>query len=190
MEFEELKKVWDSQNNQQLYAFDEHSMEKIVDSKKKKAIQIANISEFFLILVNTIAGIIYIFVIASVNKTNTFMYVTAAWLFGCTLYLLINRWRRIRANKNYEHSVKGNLQLAISLATYQVHLSQAMRWNILPIALLTLLMVWDAKKPVIVLILLAAAFTIAYFISGWEHNIHRERKEKLKSLQRKLESEI
>jgi|SRR5579871_2713296 len=190
MEFEELKKVWDSQNNQQLYAFDEHALERLVDSKKKKAIQIANISELFLITVNSIACIIYIFVIASLSKRNIFMYVTTTWMFGCVLYLLINRLRRIRANKNFEQSVKGNLQHAVSLATYQVHLSQAMRWNILPIALLTLLMVWDAQKPFIIIVLLAAAFIIAYFISGWEHNIHKERRQKLKALQQKLESEI
>ncbi|MBS1934442.1 MAG: hypothetical protein JST96_10620 [Bacteroidetes bacterium] len=118
------------------------------------------------------------------------MYVTAAWMFTCALYILINRMRRIKESKHFDRSVSGNLQQAILSATYQLNLSRAMRWNILPLALLTLLVVWDAGKPFWILAVLLTFFAFAFLISGWEHNIHKARKKGLKNLQQKLEREI
>ena len=37
MEFEEMKKIWDSQNNRPMYVIDEKSMFKIVERKIKSA---------------------------------------------------------------------------------------------------------------------------------------------------------
>ncbi|MES1221793.1 MAG: hypothetical protein ABUT20_40220 [Bacteroidota bacterium] len=190
MQFEELKKIWDSQNNCHIYAFDENALHKMIESKKEKANHISNISELLLLSVNIISVAIYIFVIATSARQNVFMYITAAWMFACALYVLINRMGRIKESKNFDRSVSGNLQHAISSATYQLNLSQAMRWNILPLALLTLLVVWDAGKPFWILIVLVTAFAFAFLISGWEHNIHKARKKGLKTLQQKLESEI
>ena len=58
MEFEELRKIWDAQNNQPLYAINEKAMYNLVLSKKKQAHHITNISELLLIFVNIGSGIL------------------------------------------------------------------------------------------------------------------------------------
>ncbi|HLK28917.1 MAG TPA: hypothetical protein VKT28_10055 [Puia sp.] len=189
MEFEELQKIWDSQNNQYMYAFNQSALYNLIESKKKKAARITNLSELMHILVNMLAGVIYIVIIATMTKKNMFMYVIAAWMFAIALYVVINRMRRIKENKNFDISINGNLQHAISLTTYQANLSQAMRWNILPVAILVLVMVWDSGKSPLIIAALFICFLVAYLISTKDQNIYKARKRELKILQQKLESE-
>src|SRR5678810_945300 len=56
MEFEELKKIWDAQNGQPLYAINEKAMYNLILSKKKQAHHITNISELIIIIVYIITG--------------------------------------------------------------------------------------------------------------------------------------
>ena len=56
MEFEEMKKVWDSQNNEMLYGINEKAMHNHILSKKKQANHITNASELILIIANATTG--------------------------------------------------------------------------------------------------------------------------------------
>ena len=56
MEFEELKKIWNAQDNQPLYAINEKAMYNIILSRKKQAHHITNISELLIIIVYMITG--------------------------------------------------------------------------------------------------------------------------------------
>jgi len=56
MEFEELRKIWDAQNNRPLYAINEKAMYNLILSKKKQAHHITNISELLIIIVYFITG--------------------------------------------------------------------------------------------------------------------------------------
>ena len=56
MEFDELKQVWDSQNNELLYAINEQALHNRILSKKKQAYHITNVSELLMIIVNMGAG--------------------------------------------------------------------------------------------------------------------------------------
>jgi NADH:ubiquinone oxidoreductase subunit H len=189
MEFDELKKIWDSQNNQLLYAFDENALHKLVESKKKKAHHIANISELLLFIVNFGAGAFIFGITFFGHIKSAFLYVIAVWMFSCALYLLINRVRRIKENKKYDRTVLGDLNHVLSLVSYQVHLSQTMRWNILPVGMLSLLAIWEAGKSIWIIVSILIFFVLAYFLSGLEHNIYKSRKRELKKLQEKLEKE-
>jgi hypothetical protein len=189
MEFEELQKIWDSQKNELLYAFDTNAMNKLVNSKKEKAHHITNVSELLLIIVNAAAGIFISGIAIFFQTKNMFLYVIALWMFTCALYLLINRIRRIKENKKFDRTVSGDLYHAVSLATYQVHLSQSMRWNILPVGMLSLLAMWESGKSIWIILIILIFFVLVFFIGGWEHNIYKSRKRELKILQEKLESE-
>ena len=57
MEFEEMKKIWDSQNNEPLYAINEKALHNHIMSKKKTGYHITNTSELLLIIVNACAGL-------------------------------------------------------------------------------------------------------------------------------------
>src|SRR5213075_2150863 len=158
MEFEELKKVWYAQTDQPLYAINEKAMYDLILSKKNQAHHITNISELLLIFVNIGSGILIIGLNFFKHSGNISLYLLSAWMLGSALFMLVNRIRRIKGNNRFDRSMNGDLEHAISAATYQVRISQIMRWNILPIGALTLFGLWEGGKPLWIALLVLLFF--------------------------------
>ena len=189
MEFEDLQKIWDTQNGKTLYVIDEKALHHRILSKKKQGFHITNTSELLSILVNAGVGC-FIFGINFFKENGTpFMYILSAWMFSTALYSLISRIRRIKANNHFDRSMSGDLDHAIWMASYQVRFSQIMRWNILPIATLIILGVWDKEKSVWVAVGMLVFFVLTYYASRWEHNIYKRKKRELEILRTKLQNE-
>jgi len=189
MEFEELRKIWDAQNNQPLYAINEKAMYNLILSKKKQAHHITNISELLLIFVNLGAGIMILALNLFRQSVNISLYLLSAWMLVTALYTLVRRIQRVKGDQQFDRSISGDLSHAISMASYQVHISQIMRWNILPIAALTLLGLWEGGKPVWIVVVVLLFFALTYYAGGWEHNIYKGKKRALEILQKKLGNE-
>ena len=63
MEFEEMQKIWDTQNDQSLYVINEASLHKRILAKRNHARHKSNITDFGLIIVALgTAGILALFV--------------------------------------------------------------------------------------------------------------------------------
>lgn len=189
MEFEELKKIWDAQNNQPLYAINEKAMYNLILSKKKQAHHITNISELLLIFVNFGSGILILAMNLFKQSGNISLYVLTAWMLASALYILVRRIQRIKGGQQFDRSINGDLNHAISVASYQVGISQIMRWNILPITVLTLLGLWEGGKPIWIALIVLLFFALTYYAGGWEHNIYKKKKRDLEILQKKLGNE-
>ena len=116
------------------------------------------------------------------------MYLMAAWMFATALYSLVSRIRRIKGDHRFDRSMQGDLHHAISVATYQVRLSQIMRWNILPVGVLTLLGIWEGGKSFWIAGFILIAFVLVHYASAWEHGIYKARKRELEILQKKLKT--
>ena len=189
MEFEELRKIWDAQNNQPLYAINEKAMYNLILSKKKQAHHITNISELLIIIVYFIAGSFVLGMNLFDQSSNISMYVLSAWMLGSALFMLVNRVMRIKGGNQFDRSMSGELDHAISVATYQVRISQIMLWNILPIGALTALGIWEGGKPIWIAIIVLLFFALSYYAGGWEHNTYKRKKRELEILQKKLGNE-
>ena len=189
MEFEELRKIWDAQNNQPLYAINEKAMYNLILSKKKQAYHITNISELLLIFVNLGAGIMILALNLFRQSVNISLYVLSAWMLVTALYTLVRRIQRIKGDQQFDRSISGDLSHAISMASYQIHISQIMRWNIVPIAALTLLGLWEGGKPIWIVVIVLLFFALTFHAGGWEHNIYKRKKRELEILQKKLGNE-
>ena len=189
MEFEEMKKIWDSQNNEPLYAINEEALHNRILSKKKTGYHITNVSELLLIIVNATAGLFVLSVNLSKPGVNMYMYLLATWMLFSALYMLVSRIRRINGSQRFDRSMLGDLSNAISIATYQVRLSQVGRWNILPIGVLCLLALWDSGKPIWSIVIIGIFFVFAARGTVWEHSIYKNRKKDLEILQKKLKGE-
>ena len=188
MEFEELQQIWDTQNNQPLFAINENALHKRIVSKKYQVIHIARFSEWLTMIVNTAAGG-FILWNNFIKQDTILLYILAAWMFGSALYVLINRIRRISSQQRFDRSVLGDLKHAIATASYQVRLSIIMRWNILPIGLLILLSFWEAGKSVWITLGAILFFMLVFYASGWELNIYKAKKQELELLLKKLQQE-
>jgi hypothetical protein len=189
MEFEEIKKVWDSQNNEPIYVINEKALHNRILSKMKQASHITNISELLSIFANIGTGCLILGMNLFKQSGSVFMYILSAWMFGVALYSLVSRIRRIKEGNRFDRSMLGDLEYAISLATYQVRLSQLLRWNSLPIGVLILLGVWDGGKSVWIAVGILVFFVLVNYAAGWEHRVYKTRKRELETLHSKLENE-
>ena len=189
MEFDEMKKIWDSQTNEPLYTINEKALHNRILSKKKQAHHITNISELLSIIVYAGTGCFILGMNFFKQSNNTFMYILAVWMLGSALYLTVSRVRRIYGDHQFDRSLHGDLAHAVSVATYQVRISGLMRWNMLPIVLLIILGVWDGGKSVWIAVGILIFFVLTNYAAGWEHNIYKSRKRELEILQDKLENE-
>lgn len=188
MEFDELQKIWDSQNNEPLYAFNETALHNRILSKMRQARHITNTTELLLIIIYLGAGCFLIGINFFKKPWNIFMYLMAAWMLATSLYILVSRIRRIKGDRRFDRTMHGDLNHAISVATYQVRLSQIMRWNSLPIGVLLLLSAWEGGKLFWVSGVILITFFLAYYAGRREHNIYKARKRELEILQTKLET--
>jgi hypothetical protein len=190
MEFEELQKIWDSQNNRPLYAIDEKALHKRILLKKKQAAHITNVSELLLIIVYAGGGIFVLGMNIFKPNPNISMYLLAAWMLGITLYVLGSRIRRIRRNKNrFQRSMHGDLDHAIAVAAYQIRLSQFMIWNMLPMGVLILLGIWEGRKSIWVAGGMLIFFALALYAGSFEQRIYKNRKRDLQIFKKNLEKE-
>jgi len=185
MEFEELQKIWDSQNNEPLYAINAKALHNRILSKKKQAWHITNFSELLLISVNIGTGSFILGMNFYNGHGNIFMYLMSVWTFSTAFYILISRVRRIEREHKFDRSMLDDLNHAIATATYQVRLSQLMRWNNLPIAIFIALGMWSSEKPFWIIVLILIFFAFVNYASGWEHRIYKNRKRELEVLQKK-----
>ena len=188
MEFEELRKIWDAQNDQPLYAINEKAMYNLILSKKKQAHHITNISELLIVIVYFITGSVVLSMNFYDQSGNISMYVLSVWILGSALFILVNRIRRIKDGNRFDRSMSGDLDHAISVAAYQVRISQIMLWNILPIGALTILGLWEGGKPIWIAIVVLLFFALTYYAGGWEHNIYKRKKRQLEVLKKKLDN--
>ena len=189
MEFEEMKKIWDAQNQKVLYAIDEKALHNRIAVKRRQAIHITNISEVMLIVVNGGMGTFVVVLNAIRHSVNISLYLLAALMFGSAIYVLVNRINRIKGNNRFDRSMRGDLDHAVSVASYQVRLSQIMRWNFIPIGILVTLGLIEGGRSIWIAFGMLAFFILTFYLSGWEHRFYKRKKQELEELQRKLSQE-
>jgi hypothetical protein len=188
MEFDEMKKIWDAQNNQPLYVIDEKALHNRIQSKMKGALHIASINEWFSIVVYLGAGGLLLVLNRFNPGTNIFMYVESAWMFSTVVYVVVSRIRRIKASRRFDRSIHGDLNHAISLAGYQVRLSRIMCWNVLPIGAIMIFSGWEAGKLIKVSAVILVSLVLAFFVGIKGDRVNKRRKRELQVLKEKLET--
>jgi hypothetical protein len=189
MEFDELQKIWDTQNKQPLYVINEQALHNRIVAKKHQVVHIAVVTEWILIIANTISGGFVLQQNFTGRRGLVFAYLLAAWLLVTALYVLVNRVRRMREQKQFNRSISGDLQHALTTAIYQVRISRIMRWNVLPIGLLVLLSVWEGGQSIWFSVAVALFFVLVFMASGWEMGVYRTKMKELQVLQQKLQED-
>ncbi|CAN5457319.1 hypothetical protein BH23BAC3_BH23BAC3_25540 [soil metagenome] len=185
MEFEELKRIWDQQNDEPIYAINEDALHNRIRAKKNSAGQTTNFSELLLLFANIAAG----FFILITNKGNIYLYLLAGLMLATAAFIIVGRVQRKRREKSFDRSMLGELNHGIATATYQVRLSLIMRWYALPVGILTALALWQSQTSIWISFLVLLFFGFAWFAGGWEHRIYINKKHELEMLRNKLAEE-
>ena len=182
MEFEEMKKVWDTQNQKPMYVIDEDALQGRIRSKKQYASHYANITELLQIIVNIASGAFVLGVELSSSYRNIYMYLLSSIMFITAGFVLVWRYRRRKNENKFDETMLGNLDHAIQNAGFQVRLSQIMRWYLLPIGLLVLLGLYQGEKQLWIIILFGIFIALTIWGGKWEHKMYVARKKQLLKL--------
>ncbi|MEQ9277886.1 MAG: hypothetical protein RLN83_00210 [Balneola sp.] len=190
MQFNDLQKIWDSQNNEPMYVIREEALHQKILAKGRKAGRTANLTEWILILTGlTAAGILVYFDFIK-DEGNTFSFISVVLFSLITVYGIINRFLRKNKTENFERSILGDLEHALSISEYQVSLSKGMLYGFWPavffISLLSLIM---SDKPIWYSIIFGLLFIGVSFLSRWEHKCYVRRRNELATLKKKLTEE-
>lgn len=188
MEFEEMKKIWDAQNNKPLYVIDEKALHNRIQSKMNTLRHFTSVSDWLLILINLGTGAILLGNNPIITASNIFLALEAIWMFGIVAYLVISSIRRIKASRQFDRSIHGDLDHAISLATYQMRIAQIIRWNFVPMGIIMILSGWESGKLMKVGAVILVSYTLAFYLTSKGYQANKKRKLELQSLKEKLET--
>jgi len=186
MEFEEILEIWDLQKKQSMYTINERELHSLILNKKKRAGRLANTIELVQIIVNTGAAAFVFEQNYFSLKSKFFIYLMAAWMLATAVFILMGRFRRIKRGKSFDESMRGSLEHAIADATYKVRISKLMRWNIIAIAVIIVLGMYEGSQSLWIIACTVIFLGIAYYASGFEHKCYISRKRELLVLYEKL----
>jgi hypothetical protein len=187
MEFDEMKKIWDAQNNQPLYVIDEKALHNRIRSKMTAILFLASITDWSLIFIYLVVGGILIGLNLSQRVANVFEYIEAVWMFGIVGYMVVSHIRRIKASRQFDRSIQGDLDHAISLAGYQMRISQLVSWNLLPLGAIMIFSGWEAGKLFKVSVIVVLSSVLAVYVNSTGYRANKRRKRELQVLKEKLE---
>ena len=188
MEFEEMKKIWDEQNQEPLYAINEAALHKRIHSKKKRASRVSNINDFGLMGIAVITAITYSF-ISIINETPTFYdYLIPIIMIAIGGYVLTGRMQRKKKEHQFDRTMLGDLDHAIASVSYEAKRSKTMVWwFILPLAIPSFLNMVQSEAGIWQILSITGAFILSYAVVRWEFNrCHVPKKQKLEALRAKL----
>jgi hypothetical protein len=191
MEFEEMRKIWDVQNNEPIYVVNETAMHKSIMSKKNRINWLANVNETGMIVIAVATSTFLFF--KTFGTGNIYAYLPAIALLLTGVYVTVLRLKRKNKVNQFDQSILGTIDHAISNADYLVSFSKTFFWwYILPIAIPVFInMIIKEGVSMWIWVFEPIAFTVSFLLVRWElRRCHLPRKRALESLREKLVQEV
>jgi len=189
MEFDEMKKIWDTQKEEYVFTHNQSALHNHVVVKQKQGLHITNISEWLMIAVNVLVPV-YLLASMLPGEINISFTILSGWMLVTAAFISNGRYKRISGNSRFDRTLRGDLQFAIDVAQYQVKLAALGRWSIVPIGLLSLTALIEADKPLWIAAMVVVSLFLANYAAGWESGIYRARLHQLEGLMKKLDEEV
>lgn len=170
MEFEDMKLIWDSQNNEPLYAINQEALYRKIQSKGRSITRTLDIVDVMMIGVNLLVGIILI-VDSLLENGAAYEFVLPVLYLGFFVYALYRRFARQQEVVGFDESILGELDKAVWQSDYLIKQSRSMIfWYLLPALLVVNGTMILNGKPWTALLLTAVTLPVTYFGGRWEVN--------------------
>ncbi len=187
MEFEDMQVIWNSQNNEKLYAINEAALYEQIKRKGKSVNHLLEMSQLVMIAVNLFVGILLI-VEAWYDDGQAYEYILPAMYLAYLIGAIILRVVRRKEQVRFEETMLGELDKAIWQADYLIKQGYTLiKWYLVPLMLVTSgTMLYNGKPfwALGIFIFMAAA---SYFSHYWEiQRCYVPKKRELEGLREKL----
>lgn len=184
MEFEEMKKIWDTQTNRPLYVINEDALHNRIRSKLRSSVRMNDTNDFGLILVALVTSVILLLI----QGLSIWNIITSAVLILVAVYVLVSRMGRIKQEQQFDRSMLGELGHAISGIDYEIRRSRTiMWWFILPVTIPAAIKLFQSDATLWQMFIVPAAFVLSLLVIQWGlKNSLIPKRRHLESLQQKI----
>lgn len=186
MEFEEMKKIWDTQNKKLMYAIDEKKLHEITERKINATSRIVNFYDWMFLFVTIIVAAVLS--IDAVFDDSYSQLIPAGTALIVSVYVLMMRKKRKGQNIHYDNTLLGDLEKAISDAEFLIRQGENLLWwYILPFGGAIMISTILSSEFSWAWILMMLVFVLGYFAGKWEiRKWHIPRKKSLEALKKTL----
>lgn len=184
MEFKDLQKVWDQENQQPMYVFDEEAVNRMVIRKARVVKRLASINEWGLILI----AFFTTFALLIIGKDGAYAILAAVVMLFSGAYVWWQRVQRLRKQQHLGQSILEEMEQAIANARYLVRFAQTFAyWFLLPTAVVALLRMNQRQASFAQWSWVIGCFVLSYLLVRWElRKKHQPRLRRLEELRNKL----
>ena len=191
MDFDEIKMIWDSQNEEQMYGFDRDALHRRVKKDGRSTKLLLNAFETVSILFLFGLGV-GVSLDPLLDGNNYHQLAEAAFYIGAASFLFGETRRRKREERGFDNSLLGDLDRSIVHVEAQIRWMRGLIWCYLgPMLLITVIKVpFETNLKSILFWTLLATVTIMTFVSSRRkiRNTLRPKKNSLEALREKLVS--
>lgn len=186
MDFEEMKKIWDTQNSEYMYAINEEALLRRVRTRSRRANRITDLNDIGLMLIAIATALILLLI----GEQSLYDYISVVALLMITFYILAGRRRRQKLENRFDRTILGDLEQAIHSTRYEIRRAETFFWwYLLPLGIPTLVNMVQAGVPVWKWLIVPFAFVLSYLLVRWElRRKHLPRKRELEALRDLLKS--
>lgn len=184
MEFKDLQKVWNQENQQPMYVFDQEAVNQMVTRRARAVERLAAINEWGMIIVAVVTSVALLIV----GKDGAYAILAAVVMLCTGGYVWWQRVQRLRRQETMGQSVLEEMEQAIANAKYLVRFAQTFAyWFLLPTAVVTFFRMSQKDTSLGHWVLIIGCFVLSYLLVQWElGKKHRPRLQRLEELRRKL----
>ena len=166
MEFDELRKIWNTQDQQPMFVINEEALHRTIKGKKRKASWVSDINEIGLVLIAIVTSAIVF--IKNMDTDNIYAYPPAIWLLLTGVYVLYGRHKRKKEEKRFDRSILGDIDHAIANSKFEIRRAKTfIWWYITPLAFPVMLNMVMNNASVYKWIFTICGFILSYFVVRW-----------------------
>ena len=169
MEFEEMKKIWDTQNKEPIYAINEQTLHRRVVKKNIGIKRMANMSEWGLLFISLTVALLMI--VEGVLDNELYQLPQGAIFLIVAGYIYWDRKKRLEAEGQSDRTLLGDLEQAIRTIDHHIKRQRNFIWWFILPAAITVLISWAYTyqgKPWWLWPLVMASFAFSYWLVGKE----------------------
>lgn len=170
MEFNEMKLIWDSQNNEPLFAIDQAALHNRIQDKGQAVTSSLNKFDLLMIGMNLVVGVL-LMIDTFTEDGAPFEYVLPTLYLFFFAYSIYRRYAHQQEVRHFAPTILGDLDKALWQVNYLIRQNREMMWwYLLPTLLVALVTVTLNAGLVWALGLILLAGPVAYFGGHWEVN--------------------
>lgn len=188
MEFEEMKKIWDTQNNEPIYAIDEQALHRRVMKKNIGVKRMANINEWGMLIISLMLAL-FMFIEGTLDN-EIYKFPQGVIFLIVAGYIYWDRKKRLKNEDQSDRTLLGDLEQAIRTINYSIKRQRNFLWWFLmptAVAILINISFTFKGKSWWVWFIVIAAFVFSYWLVKKELDCKiLPKKEDLESLRKLL----